>query len=145
MFSQTAEYALRAITFMSMHSDRPFSVIEIAEKTQIPQAYLAKVLQSVSRAGLVKSKRGLNGGFMLSIPPEQMTILDVINAVDPIIYGERCPLGLEMHGNSLCSIHEKLRIAYSTIEEIFSKTKISDLLEKPACTIEVRKRCSKKN
>lgn len=139
MFSQTAEYALRAIAFLSMNLDRPFSVLEISENTQIPSAYLSKVLQSVSKAGLVKSKRGLNGGFMLARSPEQMTVLDVLNAVDPFFYSDKCPLGLEIHGGALCTIHAKLRGAYLVIEEIFSKTTISDLLERPACTIKDRK------
>ncbi len=138
MFSQTAEYALRAIVFLSMNLDRSFSVVEISENTQIPCAYLSKVLQSVSKAGLLKSKRGLNGGFMLARSPEQMTVLDVLNAVDPFIYGDKCPLGLEMHGGTLCSVHAKLRGAYLVIEEIFAKTTISDLLERPACTIKDR-------
>ncbi len=143
LFSQTAEYALRAIAFLSMNLDRPISVIEIAENTQIPSAYLAKVLQSVSKAGLVRSKRGLNGGFMLSKSPEKMTVLDVINAVDPIIYGDKCPLGLEMHQGSLCAIHAKLRSAYLAIEDIFAKTTIRELLEKPACTIKLKRSRSK--
>ena len=64
--------------------------------------------------------------------------LDVLNAVDPFIYGDKCPLGLEMHGGTLCSVHAKLRGAYLVIEEIFAKTTISDLLERPACTIKDR-------
>jgi len=126
-----------------MNLDRPISVIEISENTLIPSAYLAKVLQSISKAGLVKSKRGLNGGFMLSRSPEEMTVLDVINAVDPMFYGDKCPLGLEMHHGSLCTIHAKLKAAYIAIEGIFEKTTISELLEKPACTIELKKRRSK--
>ena len=68
---------------------------EIAEATKVPAAYLSKVLQAMSRAGLVRSQRGLHGGFQLISQPNQINILDVVNAVDPIQRIESCPLTVE--------------------------------------------------
>ncbi|MEZ4537577.1 MAG: Rrf2 family transcriptional regulator [Cyanobacteriota/Melainabacteria group bacterium] len=83
MISQTAEYALRAMVFLAMNQDNAQVTERIAGGTKVPASYLSKVLQSLSRAGLVKSQRGLGGGFSLAKAPESTTILEIINAVDP--------------------------------------------------------------
>ena len=62
MLSQTAEYALRVVVFLASREDNPATIAQIAAATQVPQGYLAKVLQSLARAGLTKSQRGLHGG-----------------------------------------------------------------------------------
>ena len=64
MISQTAEYALRAVVFLSMNVDAAFTTQQIAVATKVPAAYLSKVMQSLVRAGLVRSQRGLGGGFI---------------------------------------------------------------------------------
>ncbi|MBX3073311.1 Rrf2 family transcriptional regulator [Candidatus Obscuribacterales bacterium] len=84
MISQTTEYALRAAVFLAMNRHKAFSVHEIAVVTKVPAAYLSKVLQSLSKADIVQSQRGAGGGFILAIAPERISILDVVNAVDPI-------------------------------------------------------------
>ena len=108
MLSQTAEYALRAMVYLAMNSDSPQVTERIAIGTKVPASYLSKVLQSLSRAGLVNSQRGLGGGFTLSQPPQSTTILEIINAVDPIKRIETCPLDLKTHGVVLCALHKRL-------------------------------------
>ena len=71
MISQTAEYALRAIVYLADQGGVARTTSEIAETTQVPAGYLAKVMQSLCRAGLVKSQRGLNGGFKLAHDPRR--------------------------------------------------------------------------
>ncbi len=97
MISQTAEYALRAITYLADQERTPHTTAQIAEATQIPAGYLAKVMQSLSRVRVVKSQRGLNGGFTLSRDPSELNLLEIINAVDPIRRFHECPLGLPTH------------------------------------------------
>lgn len=132
MISQTAEYALRAVVFLAKNADTAYTAEQIAKVTQVPAPYLSKVLQPLIKARLVQSQRGLGGGFSLTTKADRITILQVINAVDPIERIETCPLGLEDHTSTLCPLHKRLDDAVALIEQAFAKTTISELLQTPA-------------
>ena len=131
MISQTAEYALRAVVFLSMNTGAAFTTQQISFATKVPAAYLSKVMQSLVRAGLVQSQRGLGGGFILTKPAKKINILEVINAVDPIQRIRTCPLGLKAHGINLCALHKRLDDATATIERSFASTTVAELLSRP--------------
>lgn len=142
MFSQTVEYALRAAVYLASEAGKPKTTKEIADRTLVPRGYLSKVLQAMGRADLVTSQRGLHGGYVLSRSPEEMTVLDVINAVDPIQRIRTCPLGLASHGKRLCPLHKRLDKALATIEDAFGKSTLADVLNdpsrsKPLCDVSV--------
>ena len=81
--STRGDYAARALLSLALHeSDRPTSVKEIAERTTLPQPYLEQILLAVKGAGLVQSKRGVGGGYVLARPPDQITLADIISAVE---------------------------------------------------------------
>jgi Rrf2 family iron-sulfur cluster assembly transcriptional regulator len=81
--STRGDYAARALLSLALHgSDRPTSVKEIAERTGLPQPYLEQILLAVKGAGLVRSKRGVGGGYVLARPPEEISLADVLAAVD---------------------------------------------------------------
>lgn len=82
MFSLTQEYALRAMAQLARETG-PATTANIAATINAPSAYLTKVMQHMVRAGLVKSRRGVNGGVSLAKPANRITLLDVIDAVDP--------------------------------------------------------------
>lgn len=103
----------------------------IAEITRVPPGYLAKVLQTLRKAGLVDSRRGLGGGFRLVRPAEEVTVLEVVNAVDPIKRIHRCPLGIDSHGTNLCPLHRRLDDATGLVEQSFASTTIAELLSAP--------------
>jgi Rrf2 family protein len=130
MITQTAEYALRAIVYLADRDD-PRTTAQIAETTRVPAGYLAKVMQNLSRAGLVKSQRGLNGGFTLAHDPHDLSILAVVNAVDPIQRFPECPLGIPSHGRRLCPLHSRLDQAAAMVEQAFGATKVAELLATP--------------
>jgi Rrf2 family protein len=132
MFSQTVEYALRTVVWLASQGDEPRTTRQIAKATKIPAGYLAKVLQSLGRGRLVDARRGIGGGFTLAVSPDELTPLDVINAVDPIKRIERCPLGLKSHSTGLCPLHHRLDDAMALIEKGLGETKISDLLKAPS-------------
>lgn len=128
MITQTAEYALRAMVYLA-DQDQARTTSAIAEKTQVPAGYLAKVMQGLSKAGLVHAQRGLHGGFVLMRSADDLTVLEVINAVEPIRRFHECPLGL--HGKNLCPLHRKLDDAAKTIEVSFASTTVADLNSVP--------------
>jgi len=101
----------------------------------VPRAYLAKILSGLRRSGLVKSQRGLGGGISLSRPPEELTILDVVNAVEPIERIKTCPLGLSEHGTNLCPLHTRIDMALALVESSFCSTTIADVLKEPTNSI----------
>ena len=89
MLSQTTEYALRIVVHLASQSEGPVTIPELAQATRIPRDYLPKVLRHLARAGLVHSQRGPNGGSVLARAPEELTIFDVVQAVDPLQRIER--------------------------------------------------------
>lgn len=131
MISQTAEYALRAVVYLADQAGEPRTNLQIAEATQVPTGYLAKVMQGLSRARVVNSQRGLNGGFTLKRSPDELTVLEVVNAIDPIRRIHECPLGLPSHGKNLCPLHQRIDNAAAAVEEAFGDTTISELLDVP--------------
>ena len=131
MLSQTTEYALRLVVHLASQPGRPLTIPELARTTRVPSGYLAKVLRQLSRAGLVRSQRGPNGGSVLARAPEELTVLDVIQAVDPLKRIEVCPLGLRTHGTNLCPLHRRLDQAIATVEAAFRSSSVAEIVRDP--------------
>lgn len=131
MFSQTVEYALRAVVHLADHSPSPRTTDQIAAATLVPKAYLSKVIQGLCRANIVQSKRGIGGGVALVQSPSKVTILDVVNAVEPIARIRECPLGLKTHGVRLCPLHKRMDNALAMVETAFRQTTLAEVLAEP--------------
>jgi Rrf2 family protein len=135
MFSQTVEYALRAAVDLASRGGEPATTEDVARRTQVPVAYLAKILQGLARAGIVKSQRGVGGGVALAKAPEELTILEVVNAVDPIRRIRTCPLKLSSHGTRLCPLHRRVDNALATVEAAFGGTTLAEVLAEPSASV----------
>ncbi len=136
MISQTAEYALRAVAALASAKPGESLITQrLAESTKVPAGYLSKVLQSLGRAGLVKSTRGLGGGFVLTRSPAEITIFDVVQAVDPLQRIRTCPLGLAAHGVRLCPLHKRLDDAMKNVEDAFRTSTLAEILAEPSESI----------
>lgn len=129
LFSQTAEYALRAVAYLCTHRQKMCGSKEIAEGTRVPAGYLSKIMKDLVDRGIVKSQRGPRGGFLLARAAEQISVLDVINAVDPVRRITHCPLGIPEHGTKLCRLHRKLDDAIAVVEETLRAAVMTDLVE----------------
>jgi Rrf2 family iron-sulfur cluster assembly transcriptional regulator len=102
--STRGDYACRALLSLALHADEggPTSVRDIAERTGLPQPYLEQILLALKGAGLVRSKRGVGGGYVLARSPEEIRLSEIVSAVDgPISLGD---FG-EPHQNGACD-HE---------------------------------------
>jgi Rrf2 family protein len=89
--STRGDYASRALLSLALHAetDGPTTVRDIADRTGLPQPYLEQILLALKGAGLVRSKRGVGGGYILARPPGQITLAEIIRAVDgPIALGD---------------------------------------------------------
>lgn len=89
--STRGDYASRALLSLALHTERegPTSVRDIAERTGLPQPYLEQILLALKGAGLVRSKRGVGGGYVLARTPADITLGEIVSAVDgPIVVGD---------------------------------------------------------
>jgi Rrf2 family transcriptional regulator, nitric oxide-sensitive transcriptional repressor len=127
VFSSTAEYALRAVVYLATAREGLSSSQTIAAATRVPPGYISKILSDLGDAGLVTSRRGPGGGFSLARDPERISVLDVVNAVDPIRRIEVCPLGIPSHGRNLCRLHRKLDDTIAIVEEALRSASITDM------------------
>jgi Rrf2 family protein len=132
MISQTAEYALRAIVYLADQGEAR-TTQEIAKATLVPASYLSKVMQALSRGQVVRSQRGLHGGFTLAKAPDELSVWDVVEAVDPIQRIRTCPLGLKAHVK-LCPLHRRLDDALALVENAFRESTVGDLLREPSAS-----------
>lgn len=112
--------------------EQPVSSAVLARRTKVPASYLAKILQNLVRSGIVLSHRGTRGGFQLALPAHQVTLLDVVNAVDPLPRILGCPLGLATHCDSLCPMHARMDEAMAQLEGVLSSSSLADLISQPA-------------
>ncbi|MDP0501533.1 MAG: Rrf2 family transcriptional regulator [Verrucomicrobiota bacterium JB022] len=128
LLSDASEYALRAVVWMAQRPGETHKLRDISEGTKAAPGYMIKVLQGLARAGIFSTQRGSNGGFSLLSDPNALTVLEVINAVDPIQRIRTCPLGLESHGTCLCPMHRRIDDAMAGIEASFRDTTIAELL-----------------
>ncbi|MBT5551404.1 MAG: Rrf2 family transcriptional regulator [Nitrospina sp.] len=135
MISQTSEYALRAVVCLAQNQDKPYTTAEIAKWTKVPEHYLSKVLLALAKHEVVYSKKGLHGGYVLAHAPENLPLLNVINAVDPIKRIKSCPLKLKTHGTNLCRLHKRVNDTIDMMEDMFRSSTIATILNEPTQSI----------
>ncbi len=104
--TRETDYAIRCVYYLSGKAGTVTMVDEISKEMGIPKSFLAKILQKLSRALIVKSYRGVKGGFEIARDPGEITLLDVIEAVQGPVSMNVCALDDALCGfSSTCSIH----------------------------------------
>jgi Rrf2 family protein len=127
--TRKGEYAIRGIIHLAKLKPGSVALIsEIAESTGVPQTFLAKILQSFAKIGLVNSFRGTGGGFVLGRSPSQITLLEVVEAVEGPIMPNRCMMdGAGCEFNRTCLVHPVWREVQSKVVEILGSVTIEEL------------------
>lgn len=121
--TRAGDYGIQGMLHLaSLPKGQDAFVAEIAKRCDIPSSFLAKIFQSLSRAGLVRSQRGVKGGFILTRPADQITILDIIESVEGPINLNRC-----LRDEKACSKHNQCA-AYNVFEE--AQMKLMEVFEK---------------
>jgi Rrf2 family protein len=145
IYSETVKYALLALAYLALNRDRLVKVEEIAEAQNIPRPFLSKIFHKLVRERVLKSYKGPNGGFTFMIPPEEITIYDVIRYLDEDYRLDYCALraGRCEEWQSLpCMVHDKWTALREHIMEYLISTTITGLAgveEKHGETIQVKK------
>lgn len=127
--SQTAEYALRAMTWLAANSpSRPRLAREVSAGTRIPGQYLSKILRRLVLAGVLESRKGRGGGFTLSRSPAQISFRDVLEAVDAYPLADRCVFGWGTCNSALpCPLHSHWTAIGGAFREWAARSHFGDL------------------
>ncbi|MDY7107604.1 MAG: Rrf2 family transcriptional regulator [Planctomycetota bacterium] len=129
MLSTTAEYALRIMIVLAESEKEPTTSERIATLTKVPTDYSVKVLQMLARAGLVRAQRGRGGGFQIDCDPDSTTLLDVVNAIDPLERITSCPASRDTHVGQLCPLHARLDEIIVLLQDSFRKMTLASVIE----------------
>jgi Rrf2 family protein len=127
--SKRVEYALFAVQMMA-HQPGLVSAKEIAARFDISVTLVAKVLQLLVRAGYVRSSQGVQGGYALAVPPTQISIADIITAIEggnPAIVSCQSSQEHECSVHSCCTIKEPLAVLQERIDETFRSMSVAEL------------------
>jgi Rrf2 family iron-sulfur cluster assembly transcriptional regulator len=128
--SRSTEYALRAVAYLAVHSspDRRFGVRKISKDLHFPESFLAKILQELSRKRIVHSIKGPSGGFYMDQDLEQISLLQLIEAMEGLNFFKTCGLGLDecSHENP-CPIHEDYSAYRDGLYKVLERKTIRDL------------------
>lgn len=131
--TKKADYGLIALRHLASVPGSTSSTKEIADTYHLPVPLLAKVLQMLTRAGVVQSVAGTNGGYRLARDPRKITALEVVRAIDGPVILTHC---FTEHGtcdqSDNCTVREPLRRVHEAILELLNKFTITDLAEAPA-------------
>jgi Rrf2 family iron-sulfur cluster assembly transcriptional regulator len=127
--TRSGEYGLRGLLFLARRPSEGFVLVsEISKYQRIPETFLAKIFQRLSKAGLLRSSRGSKGGFSLGKPAGSITMREVIEAIDGPIALNRC---LRREGEcdeeELCPIYPVWSKAQQQLLEILDSTTVEDL------------------
>ncbi len=104
--TRETDYAIRCVTFLVARQDQVVMVDEIASENFIPKSFLSKILQKLVRSGIVKSYRGVKGGFQLAREPKDISLLDVVEATEGPLSINTCAIDSKNCGLSgRCPVH----------------------------------------
>ncbi|MHC5112829.1 MAG: RrF2 family transcriptional regulator [Planctomycetota bacterium] len=127
MLSTTAEYALRIMVVLASAPGAPMTSERIASSTGVPADYAVKVLQMLAKADLVRAQRGRGGGFRIARDAATTSLLDVVDAIDPIARHAKC--GTETDHPGLGALHRNLDEAVHLLQQRLAGTMLATLAE----------------
>lgn len=132
MLSNTSKYAIRSLLYLSLHGDNNLlNSREIAQKLNVPEPFLGKIMQTLAKKKILSSQRGLSGGFKFLKKPSEIYFLDIIEIFDGLDSFENCLLGVRLctespeYANN-CPFHNRLDPVLTELKNILSTTTIED-------------------
>lgn len=132
MFSKACEYAIRAVIYISIRSiaGSKLSIKEIAKEIDSPLHFTAKILQTLSREGIISSIKGPNGGFYIKPKAKPITINAVVKAIDGDDVLHSCTLGLKECSDKFpCPIHHQIKSYKNIVRDVVKSTTVQQLAQ----------------
>lgn len=129
IFSRQCEYALQAVLFLALRKEGTrVSIKELTRKLQIPYHFLGKIMQDLTRKGLLVSAKGPRGGFALAMPASEITLFHVIDAIDGADFTRTCVMGFpECSGKHPCAVHGQWEVLRNDIYAMLVNKNIEEL------------------
>jgi len=129
--TRAGEYGVLGLMHLARRRPGQRTMIdEVSRRERIPKSFLAKIFQSLVKAGLVRSMRGAGGGFALVKPPADIPVLDIIEAVEGRIVFQRCQMARpdceHAGGCALCGLFER---AQDGLKDALTRTTLADLIQ----------------
>lgn len=136
IYSKPCMHGLRAVIYIAArNSDAPVRGEDVAREEDLPQPFLSKILKILSSKGILHSVRGPGGGFRLARAAEQITLLDVVEAIDGTAQFEECALGWKTcQDDKPCPLHDSWKSMRTNLKEYLSQTTVADLLKHEKAT-----------
>jgi Rrf2 family iron-sulfur cluster assembly transcriptional regulator len=146
IYSSASEYAIRALVHLAGHSAGEFiSLKHIAKQEDLPLCFLSTIFQRLVRQGMLRSRKGLRGGFTLRQRPAEIRLLDVVDALDRSPCYSQCAMGYpECSEQNPCPMHEGWKVVRSSIQGYLQHKTIADLASQRAGTWDTRRRPSRR-
>lgn len=129
MFSKTCEYAIRAMIFIAQKSTNgiKIGIKDISKGIDSPEHFIAKILQDLSRKGLVQSTKGPNGGFFLDESSKKNTLADIVKAIDGDKLFTGCGLGLKNCSEKKpCPLHDQFKIIRQKMHDMLQSATVAE-------------------
>jgi Rrf2 family transcriptional regulator, iron-sulfur cluster assembly transcription factor len=128
--TRKAEYAIRGMLYLARQDEGRISMLgAIAAAVDAPRPFLAKILQSLANKGLIKSARGAGGGFALARPAAQISLCDIVEAVEGPVMPNQCLMGPDVCSlQSTCPVHPVWRRIQSVTRGILEEVTLQTLV-----------------
>ena len=129
--TKETDYAVRCILYLARCSgETPVMIETIAAEMCIPRSFLAKILQRLARAEIVKSFRGVKGGFQLSRSPSELSLLSVVEAIEGPIAMNRCTIDPQRCDfRDTCTVHPVWKTLQRLVVDYLGKTRFDTMMQ----------------
>lgn len=131
MISNSSKYALMGVLYLAVNSSKEKKILakDLSSKTGVPQAYLSKLMQQLTRHNLLSSTRGPNGGFYLTDENRDVALIDIVNIIDGEYRLNTCILSLhKCDAKHPCPLHNLMGNTKNALLEKLEETKVQDLV-----------------
>lgn len=132
MFSTSCDYGLQAMLFLALHyyDEENIDLTSISEELDIPKHFLSKILQLLVKHKLLVSRKGPTGGFRLNRDPSEITLIEIIEAIDGLDIFNECGIGFKKcNDENPCPIHYEYKKVRNNIRNLFENKTLKQLTE----------------
>ena len=139
--TKKSKYAVRALMELALDEcGSPLGAYELARRQHIPERFLEQIFGDLRRAGILTSRRGAHGGFCFAVPPEELTVLDIVEILDGEVRPARCSAGGQCYiaDAPLCATSEIWDEARVALESVFGRYTIAEIAAKERETRAIR-------
>lgn len=130
--TRSGEYGLRGLVFLAKRPPESVALVsEVSRDQKIPETFLAKIFQRLTRAGLLRSARGAKGGFALGKPANEITVKEIVEAIEGPIAVSRCLLRQgQCEEEKVCPLRQVWEEAQQRFVEVLDRTTVDDLAKR---------------